>query len=204
MNIDISFGIQSDKRGTAAEILYEGFKDKFEKTFTSKDVVIPVLAQGLRSDRTVTAFHNNELVGVAGLNFDGKEFIDVSFLELVRTLKLGIVKFLFLGIIFRSNVKKDELFVDMIAVTPRMQSKGIGKALLDFVIDFACSNQYKRVFLFVTTTNKRAIPFYEKMGFEKKRVRTIFYPWRKILGFDGLIEMEYYSYTQLPMMISVR
>lgn len=193
MKVHISFGILSDKRCTAAEILYEGFRDKFEKTFKSKDVVIPVLAQGLCSDRTVTAFHNNELVGVAGLNFGGKEFIDVRFLKLLRTLKVGIIKFLFLGIIFKSNVKKDELFVDMIAVTPPMQSKSIGKALLDFTIDFARSNQYKRVFLFVTTTNKRAILFYEKMGFEKKRVRTVFYPWRKILGFDGLIEMEYYT-----------
>lgn len=82
-----------------------------------------------------------------------------------------------------------EGFKDKLA--PTRQSKGIGKTLMDFVIDFAYSNQYKRVFLLVTTTNRRAITFYEKMGFEKKRVCTVFYPWRKIFGFDGLIEMEY-------------
>ncbi len=145
MNFDISFGMPSNQRRTAAEILYEGFKDKFEKTFKSKDVVVLLLAQSLCSDRIVTVFHNNELVGVAGLNFDGKEFIGVILQELLRKLKLGIFKFLFLGIIFRSNVKKDELFVDMIAVAPHMRSKGIGKTLMDFVIGFAYSNQYKRV-----------------------------------------------------------
>jgi len=43
---------------------------------------------------------------------------------------------------------------------------GIGKAMMDYMIDWAKKNGYEKISLSVFSTNKRAINLYKKFGFE--------------------------------------
>lgn len=58
------------------------------------------------------------------------------------------------------------LHIRSMAVLPAMRGQGIGKALLAYVEDFACTNGYKRLILNTTPFLTRAIRLYEAFGFE--------------------------------------
>jgi ribosomal protein S18 acetylase RimI-like enzyme len=189
--VTVTFGVPEDQTKAAAEILYEAFHHKFAAIFGPKQQTITLLSEHLRDDRTVAAFHENTLVGVGGLKFGGKESIDITFWQLLRILKFRIFRFFVLGWVFYSTVENDELLVDMLAVAPTMRRKGVGSALMDFIIDFAQSEGYTHVRLFVIDTNESAKRFYETKGFKEKRVHTLIFPWNKILAFDSAYEMVY-------------
>jgi RimJ/RimL family protein N-acetyltransferase len=50
-------------------------------------------------------------------------------------------------------------------VVKNAEHKGIGQALLHFLLDYARSNHYLKISMEVLSTNPRAIVLYEKMGF---------------------------------------
>jgi ribosomal protein S18 acetylase RimI-like enzyme len=191
MNPEIAFGVPPNQKVAAAEIFYEAFEDKFSKIFGPKKQAISFFSECLRNDRTVAASCNSILVGVAGLKFGGKESIDAGFWQLIKHVKLGIFRFLVLGWIFFNKVEQNEVLVDMLAVDKNMRSKGIGNALIDFIVDFARSEGYERVRLFVIDTNERAKTFYERMGFSQSGMKMLLFPWNRILGFNGAHEMVY-------------
>lgn len=189
--VKITFGIPENQAVTAANILYEAFHHKFTKIFGPKEQTISLLSEHLCNERIVVALHGNTVVGVGGLIFGGKESIHISFWQLVQKLKFGIFRFLVLGWIFYNNVEQNEILVDMLAVAQSMRSKGIGSALMDFIIDFAQSKGYNQVRLFVIDTNEKAKTFYERRGFEEKKIHKVIFPWNKVLEFDRAFEMVY-------------
>jgi len=191
MEVEITFGIPADQRAAAVKILYEAFPNKFRKIFGPQKDVVTLIAESLREDRTVGAFHKNEIVGVGGLKFEGKEFIDIKFWPLLKALKCRIVQFLFWGWIFEHTVGKNEFLIDALAVTSKMRSRGIGKLLMDFIIDFARSEEYEQITLLVIDTNKRAQEFYRRIGFKTVKFHELFFPLDRLLGFKGVVEMGY-------------
>jgi GNAT superfamily N-acetyltransferase len=190
MEITITFGIPENQEERAANILYEAFEDKFQKIFGPKERTLSVFNH-FCNERTLVALHKNTIVGVGGLIYGGKEYIDISFWQLLRHLKSGIFRFMFFGWVFVNRVEKNEIFIDVLAVTQEMRSKGIGSKIVNFVIDYACSQEYQQVRLFVIEPNERARAFYQKMGFEEKKIHTLLFPWNKTLGFNKAFEMVY-------------
>jgi ribosomal protein S18 acetylase RimI-like enzyme len=57
-----------------------------------------------------------------------------------------------------------EVRMRQVAVTPRAQGRGIGRALTEFAEDFARRRGFSRVTLHARVT---AVPFYEKLGYER-------------------------------------
>ncbi|MDI6591774.1 MAG: ribosomal protein S18-alanine N-acetyltransferase [Patescibacteria group bacterium] len=53
-----------------------------------------------------------------------------------------------------------------LAVAPDWRQKGIGKALIEFLINHFRQKNIKEIFLNVRTKNKAAISFYQKLGFK--------------------------------------
>lgn len=186
----IGFGVPRDQSISATEILYDAFEKKFKPIFGSRERTIALMAGHLRYDRTIAASCEGRVVGIAGLKFDGKEFLDFSLWSLLRELKLGIFRLFFLGVIFFNIVKKDELLVDSLAVTEDMRGKGIGKELMEFVVDFARKKGYRQVKLHVIDSNEKAKRFYERLGFSVIKFISIS-PWNRIFGFEGVYEMTY-------------
>ena len=191
MDITIIFGVPENQEKKAASILYEAFEDKFQKIFGSRERTL-FLFNHFCNERTVVALHKNTVVGVGGLIYGGKEYIDISFWQLLRHLKGGIIRFMFFGWIFINKVEKNEIFIDILAVTQEMRSKGIGNKIVRFVIDYARSQEYQQVRLFVIEPNERAKTFYLKIGFKENKIYTLPFPWNNILGFDRAFEMVYH------------
>lgn len=194
MDLTLMVGVPEDQAAAVAKILYNAFEDKFRKLFGPKKRAIPLISNHLRHDRTVVALHEGTVVGVGGLTFEGKESIDINFSQLVRTLKWGILRFMFYHWIFENEGNQNEILVDMVAVIEPVRGKGIGRALMTFIIEYARAKGYEQVSLFVIDTNTKAKLFYERIGFKEKKMHNLLFPWNILLGFNGAFEMVYTLY----------
>jgi len=190
MELEITFGVPENRRVRVAEIIYGAFEDKFKNIFGPKKS-IPLISKYLRNDRTVVAVNEGVIVGIGGLKFKEKEFIDIGFWQLLQELKLGIFRVVFLGWIFYNKVEERELLVDALVVAKNMRGKRIGTRLINFVIDFARSRGYEQIKLFVVDTNQKAKGFYKRIGFKEAKIQKILFPWNKILNFNSVSEMTY-------------
>lgn len=68
------------------------------------------------------------------------------------------------------------LLLDELYVNDNFQGKGIGKAAMQFVKDFAKKNDYKKIVLEVEPHNERAIHLYEKENFRKHKRDLMLFP----------------------------
>lgn len=68
------------------------------------------------------------------------------------------------------------LLLDELYVSNAFQGKGIGKTTMQFVKDFAATNDYKKIVLEVEPHNERAIHLYEKENFRKHKRSLMLFP----------------------------
>ena len=61
-------------------------------------------------------------------------------------------------------VSREEIKMRQVAVSPRAQGQGIGRALTEFAEDFARRRGFSKMTLHARTT---AVPFYEKLGYQR-------------------------------------
>jgi len=62
-----------------------------------------------------------------------------------------------------------------IAVSPKHQKRGIGHALMKFILDQARQNEIPEIYLEVRKSNMGAIQFYQRFGFKKQGTRKEYY-----------------------------
>jgi ribosomal protein S18 acetylase RimI-like enzyme len=56
--------------------------------------------------------------------------------------------------------------VEVVSIDALRQSRGIGTALLDAVVDVALANGWRRLWLITTNDNTRALRFYQRRGWD--------------------------------------
>jgi ribosomal protein S18 acetylase RimI-like enzyme len=64
----------------------------------------------------------------------------------------------------RLMVEHDTLYIDDICVDGNARGRGVGRALYDYILDYARKKGCYNVTLNVWTCNPRAMAFYEKLG----------------------------------------
>jgi len=80
----------------------------------------------------------------------------------------------------------DESTLLNICVRPAFQHQGVGRQVLDFLLQQASGENISRYFLEVRASNRIAIRLYESLGFRRLSVRKSYYP--AITGReDGLV-----------------
>lgn len=70
----------------------------------------------------------------------------------------------------------DEIHLLNICVTPEFQGKGLGRKILDHVIEFAETKSAAVILLEVRRSNQRAQQLYLRAGFNEMSVRAKYYP----------------------------
>jgi ribosomal protein S18 acetylase RimI-like enzyme len=84
----------------------------------------------------------------------------------IRVKHLGMVPAFLSGSTKVGQVNKGEFFISNIAARPEFHGKGVGRALLDDTVQRARAHGAEAIALEVKESNKRAVRFYEKHGFE--------------------------------------
>lgn len=70
---------------------------------------------------------------------------------------------------------EESFHITNISVKREYQRKGFGKKMMDFVIREAIKKNKKEIYLEVRVSNKKAIKFYEKLGFKRRRIIPYYY-----------------------------
>lgn len=191
--IEVYIGLPEEYLRDAAEIFYDSFQQKFLPIMSTRERGISFLQKYLNPKSTVVAMNGNQLLGIAGLQYQGCHFFSPSFFDLAREfgwLK-GILKIIRIRML-NSPDREGELYLKAIMVHPSMRSRGIGTHLLTGVSDFAWTHDFNTVRLDVVDTNPDARRFYEQNGYIAIKVRRFPLPFLFLcrpMGFSSAITM---------------
>ncbi len=187
--IEIRSGMPEEFRREVAEIVYEAFQRKFVLIIGSPEQGAAILEKGIDPAMAIVAVSQGRPVGVAGLQYDGRNFITPQRSEFVRQFGAlsGTARFVMFKLFVQAYYQTD-MYIDILAVSPAMRGKGVGTRLLEAVFQIAGEKGFKSVSLEVVDTNPGARRLYERMGFVARR--TYPYPYlRGIAGFSASIKM---------------
>ncbi len=189
--INIKTEVNEKQLVEAVEIFYEAFERKIKPLIKSKEAACGIYKKSINPDRVIYAFSDDEVVGIAGLHYDGKNFMNGRY-SYYRQYFSPFKSFFIYNINkwMSPKIKKDELRIDTLAVKNTRRSLGIGSMLMQEVFSLAKSKGFNEVILEVVNTNPEAKRLYEKTGFiVKKHVK--YYFLTRSAGFTSEYIMSY-------------
>jgi GNAT superfamily N-acetyltransferase len=191
--IEIYIGLPEEYLQEAAKLFYDSFQQKFLPIMSIREQGVSFLQKHLNPKGTMVALNGKQLLGIAGLQYEGCHFFSPSLFDLAHEFGWlrGIVKILRMRI-FNSPDREGELYLKAIMVDSSMRNRGIGTHLLTGVTDFAWAHGFSTIRLDVVDTNPDARRFYERHGFVATRIRRCPLPFLflcRAMGFSSAITM---------------
>jgi GNAT superfamily N-acetyltransferase len=189
--IKITDEINENQLNQAMDIYYFAFKQKIKLLIKSKEKAVEVYKKSLNADRIFYAVMENKVVGLAGLHYENKNFIDVEYRSLRKHFNPFRSYFIYsIYKLISPKIKEDVLRIDSLAVKESVRGLGIGSQLIDKVFQFAKSKGFNEVILEVVDTNPKAKKLYEKIGFKEKKLVKYYFLTRPA-GFSSEYIMSY-------------
>ena len=189
--IQIQRTLTSDQRHAAAGILYAAFERKLRPMLGSKRAV-SYIETALVPERCIVAIEQHEVVGIIGLQYDGKPSQQASLRTSVS--RLGLFRGL-LAVVMQEGTHRrpdeKELYIEALAVKVDQRGRGIGTRLLQEALALGSELGKERITLEVIDTNPDAYRLYVRLGFSCIRTRR--YPFtQQMMGFRsvGLMQRE--------------
>ncbi len=150
----------------AARLYVDALEAKLTPILGGAERARRVLARDLSPGRCLSAFCNRRLVGVLGVQGDGRGFWNPTLQSLTEEYGWIGGVFRFGGAcILHHETGPDEWCVDGLAVAEEMRGKGIGTGLLRLLEETAAAKGVRKITLEATDTNERARALYERLGF---------------------------------------
>ncbi len=148
------------------------------------DRALRVLTQNINLNNCQTAFCNDRLVGILGLQTQAASFWNPTLSSFITEFGLfvGLTKYCGLHLLHHET-ESDEWYIDGIAVEAEMRGLGIGTKLLGHLEQKARKNGIYKITLEVINTNPRAEALYQRRGFREIN-RTDLWPFSRIYGFS--------------------
>lgn len=153
-----------------SSLIYESFRKKFSSKFFSKETakkithLISTYICACERDRLLVAIAKDQLIGC--LYFLNTETSDYYFRYLLKKIfnYLDRLKVYFFLTLLSHKPKKEETYIDFLAVASNFRGNGIGKKLLTNLK----IHSKKQVSLYVASNNTAAISLYSSQGFKVK------------------------------------
>ena len=191
--LEIRIGLPEHCLREAAEIFYESFEQKLYPIMEPRERGVSFLQKYINPEGAIVAMDNGQLVGIAGLQYEGCHFFSPSISELTHEFGClrGFMKIVRMRL-FHSPDREGELYLKAVMVSSSMRGEGIGTQLLTGVSDFAWAHGFGVVRLDVVDTNPDARRFYERHGFVATRIRRCPFPFifiSRVMGFSSAITM---------------
>ena len=175
--IEIRIGLPVSHIREAAEIFCDAFQKKFYPILGNKVQGILFLQKYLNPKNVIVALYEEQVMGIAGIQYEGHHFFSPSIFDLAREFGWlrGFLKIIRMRM-FHSQDCDSELYLKAIMVSSSMRDRGIGTHLLTGVTDFAWAHDFNTVRLDVVDTNPDARRFYERHGFVATKIRRCPFP----------------------------
>ncbi|MCL4378787.1 MAG: GNAT family N-acetyltransferase [Actinobacteria bacterium] len=218
-NNGITQTINETQLSQAVEIYYEAFKKKIRVLIKSREKVFAIYIEAFKKNNALnknevqeksrslndpsindTSLSNNRVfyslldtrvVGLIGLQYENKNFIEFTYDDLRKYFNPFQSYFIYSIYKMSSPKLKDGVLrIDSIAVDSSFRSLGIGTKLINRVFEFAKTRGFREVILEVVDTNPRAKDLYERIGFKQKKIIRYYFLTRPA-GFSSEYIMSY-------------
>ncbi|MDJ1130448.1 GNAT family N-acetyltransferase [Streptomyces iconiensis] len=188
--LDVRRGVPQGAEGRAAELYWEAFADKLGPALKPRARGVAFLAAHMNRDRAVCALRDGALVGLAGLQYEGRSLTRAGRREMIRAYGplRGPYRYALLAT-FKEAPGRSELKLDGIAVDAAARGRGIGELLIEEVSELAAETGHSEITLDVVDSNPRARGLYERLGFtavSTKRTPHL----RRVMGFGAVTLMR--------------
>ena len=169
-------------RASAVELFLDSLGEKIIPAMGKRGRAEALLAKALNGQACFLAVEGSRLLGMIGLNTSQSLFVQAGLMDFVRNA--GFFRSLWtlpiLGAMEHASAA-DELYIEMIAVSPEARGKGVGRALMQEAEQRCRKLGKNRLTLQVVDTNPRAKKLYEEMGFRTIKTYSV-QPWGRIVG----------------------
>ena len=182
MDIRITQGIPKGKRRDISALVYSADPKIFRAVF-GKDA-LHILNRSLNGKMIFVAMDGNKVVGVIGIASKDEKSLNITLSTIKEIKGVKFLKSFLLWQFIKSAPKRDELFIEFIAVKPQYRGKGIGTTLLKEAIAFAYREGFTRMRLFVREENTNAKRLYEKFGFVVEKTLQVPFPLNRLLSIE--------------------
>jgi len=157
-------------RKAIAGIIKEGFWGKIGNYFrkVNSDESIKIIEEAITFDKGFYYKENGIVLGAALLGTAKLSYIIFNHQARKR---MGFWNGFIMQLGYGSLKPKliDGLKLEMLVVSPEARGKGIGKKMLDYLVDLAQKEGFKKITLEVIDSNEKAKHLYEKMGYNARK-----------------------------------
>jgi ribosomal protein S18 acetylase RimI-like enzyme len=179
-----------EDRRAIAGIIKEGFWGKIGNYFRNVncDESIKIIEEAITFDKGFYFKENGIVLGAALLGTSKTSYINFN-RQARKSMGFWNGFIMQLGYGLLKPKRNDGLKLEMLAVCPEARGKGIGKIMLDYLVDLAQEEGFKRITLEVIDSNEKAKKLYEKKGYKAvKYINTAIFT--RNIGFRGSFKMQ--------------
>ena len=180
--MDILSDLPDTFRKPAVQLFLDSLGEKIVPAMGHRSRAEALLMDSLNSDACFLAVEGSDLLGMIGLNTSETVFVEAGLVDFLK--HAGFFRSLWtlpiLGAMEHSTMS-DEIYVEMIAVSPTARGQGIGHALLARAEEHGIALGKSRLTLQVVDTNPRAKKLYETLGFRTTGTYNT-YPMGRLVG----------------------
>lgn len=188
--IEIIRNLPESSKIRASELVYEAFQKKIQSVIKEKEKAIRIITKSINYSAGFYAVYENSLVGMAGTQSKGNQFIKAKFSYFHEEYGFfrALIKKIYFNFDSLGTIKKDELELTAISVQKEMRGKKIGTKLINNIILFAKNRGYNKLKLTVVDTNPLAKKLYETIGFIRHKTKNYGFLTRSA-GFEEVTHM---------------
>ena len=164
-SLNISVGLPPASSAKVAALYFDIFSRKLGAVL-GRRAAVAMIADHISADRIIVARNAEEIVGIAGLKYDGTGFFAPDrrgFLKRYGPLVGRVRARLWASV--QTNPRPHQLLLDGLGVQADLRGRGIGTALLKAVDRRARELDKTEVILEVVDTNPQARALYERLGY---------------------------------------
>jgi ribosomal protein S18 acetylase RimI-like enzyme len=189
MSLQILHELPVQYRAYAAALLYEAFRRKLDPAGQRSILSRTLIEKHLRPDLTTIALVGDQVMGVAGLKYQGQRFLAPRLRDHLAHFGRwrGLIQWYYYVNVFAGMPPADALMIDALAVSSAARGQGIGTALIEAVCVLAQRRHCRSVCLDVVNTNPQARRLYERLGFQVAYEGRVPHLW--VLGFTRYARM---------------
>jgi predicted N-acetyltransferase YhbS len=165
-SLQIHQGLHPAQLQRAAQFYFETFRQQINPILGAEARAIAFLCQAINPQCALTAQHEGEMVGLAGLRYDGQQFLQLHLPLFTRHFGwlLGRIRFC-QAALFERPIPPGQLCLDNLTVAPAMRGQGVGTWLINAVVEFASQKGFEAVCIQVPNTAPAFYHLCRRLGF---------------------------------------
>jgi GNAT superfamily N-acetyltransferase len=164
--IQLRHGLHPGQVQRAAQLYFDAFRRQISPILGAEPRAVALLRQFINPKSALAAYQDGQLVGLAGLEYNGQRFIQPQLPPFIARFGwiVGRIRYRQASLL-EQPAPIDQLFISGIAVSSELRGQGIGTWLINATVDFASKHGLEAVHIQVPNTAPALKQLCQRLGF---------------------------------------